>query len=268
VALAGAGVAARALWFEPRRTAVRRLELELPHWPADWDGFRIALVGDLHAGGPHIGLDRVEHVAGILSGLEPDLIALLGDYVDPGVRFGGRVEPEPIARALGAVRAPLGAVAVLGNHDWAEDGPRIAGALRDAGVRVLENDAVRLRREPVELWVAGVADATTRRPDVRRALAAVPDDAAVLLLSHDPDVFPRVPDRVALTLSGHTHGGQIDVPLVERSWLPSRFGERYAGGHVVEDGRHLVVSRGVGNSRLPVRLGVLPEVLLLTLRPV
>ena len=88
----------------------------------------------------------------------------------------------------------------------------------------------------------------------------------MLLLSHDPDVFPRVPDRVALTLSGHTHGGQVEVPLVSRGWIPSRFGERYAGGHVVERGRHLVVSRGVGNSRLPIRLGVPPEVWLLTLR--
>jgi predicted MPP superfamily phosphohydrolase len=143
----------------------------------------------------------------------------------------------------------------------------MAQALRDAGVRVLENEAVRLARIPAELWVAGLADATARRPDVDRALAAVPDDAATILLSHDPDMFPRVPERVALTLSGHTHGGQVDVPVVKRTWIPSRFGERYAGGHVVEGGRHLVISRGVGNSRLPVRLGVPPEVVLLSLRP-
>jgi predicted MPP superfamily phosphohydrolase len=246
---------------------VRRAEPELPRWPSELDGLRIAMVSDLHAGGPHIDLDRVERVASVVASLEPDLFALLGDYVDPQVRFGDRVEPEPVAERLGRVRAPLGSVAVLGNHDWADDGPRIAGALRDAGIRVLENDAVRLARVPGELWVAGLADATTRRPDVDRALAAVPDDAGVVLLSHDPDVFPRVPGRVALTLSGHTHGGQVDVPVVKGRWIPSRFGDRYAGGHVVEGGRHLVISRGVGNSRLPIRLGVPPEVVLLTLRP-
>jgi hypothetical protein len=266
VVLAGAGVAARALWFEPRRVAVRRADLELPRWPARFDGLRVALVSDLHAGGPHVDVEHVEHVAAVLGDLEPDLVALLGDYVDPEVALGGRVDPEPVAQALGRIRAPLGAVAVLGNHDWADDGPRIGAALRAAGIRVLENDAARLVRVPAELWVAGLADATTRRPDVERALAGVPDDAAVLLLSHDPDVFPRVPERVALTLSGHTHGGQVDVPLVRRGWIPSRFGERYAGGHVVEGGRHLVVSRGVGTSRLPIRLGVPPEVWLLTLR--
>ena len=246
---------------------MREFALALPAWPPALDGLRIAMVSDLHAGGPHIDLDRVERVVATVAGLRPDLFALLGDYLDPEVAFGGRIEPEPIAERLGRVRPPLGSVAVLGNHDWVDDGPRIADALRVAGVRVLENDAVRLARVPGELWVAGLADATTRRPDIDRALAAVPDEAAVLLLSHDPDVFPRVPDRVALTLSGHTHGGQVDVPLVKRSWIPSRFGERYAGGHVVEDGRHLVISRGVGNSRLPVRLGVPPEVVVMTLRP-
>ena len=255
------------MWFEPRRIVVRELALELPRWPAPLDGLRVAMVSDLHAGGPHIDLDRVERVTDVVRSLRPDLVALLGDYLDPEVTFGDRIEPEPIAERLGRVRAPLGSVAVLGNHDWADDGPRVAEALRTAGIRVLENEAVRLARVPEELWVAGLADATTRRPDVDRALAAVPDDAAVLVLSHDPDVFPRVPERVALTLSGHTHGGQVDVPLVRRSWIPSRFGERYAGGHVVERGRHLVVSRGVGSSRLPVRLGVPPEVVLMTLGP-
>ena len=244
---------------------MRTRRLELPRWPHAFDGLRIAVVSDLHAGGPHMNLDRVAHVADVVDGLRPDLVALLGDYVDPEVTLGGRVDPEPIADRLARVDAPLGSIAVLGNHDWHHDGPRVASALRSAGIRVLENDAVRLSREPSELWVGGLADMTKRRPDIDRALAAVPDDAAVLLLSHDPDVFPRVPERVALTLSGHTHGGQVDVPLVHRSWISSRYGTRYAGGHVVEDGRHLVVSRGVGSSRLPIRLGVPPEILVLEL---
>jgi len=121
-------------------------------------------------------------------------------------------------------------------------------------------------RRPAPLWVAGVADATERRPDVNAALAAVPADAAVLLLSHDPDVFPRVPARVALTVSGHTHGGQVDLPGVPRRVIPSRFGDRYARGHVVEGGRHLFVTSGVGTSRLPIRLARPPEIVVLKLR--
>jgi uncharacterized protein len=205
-------------------------------------------------------------VAALARGLRADLLVLLGDYVDPEVALGGALPPEEVAARLGAVRPPLGSVAVLGNHDWLTDGPRVAGALRAAGIRVLENEAVPLARSPVELWAAGLADASERRPDVSRALAAVPDRAAVLMLSHDPDLFPRIPGRVALTLSGHTHGGQVNVPGARRLWTPSRFGERYAGGHVVEDGRHLYISRGIGTSRLPVRLGAPPEVTLLRLR--
>ena len=264
VASAAAGLAAWSLWFEPRRVVVRRVTLELPRWPARWDGLKIALVSDLHAGSPHVDLDRVERVVEIAQSLKPDLVALLGDYVDGSSVMGTEMPAEAVAVLLGRLRAPLGTVAVLGNHDWAVDGDRVRGALRDAGIRVLENEAVAVHDD---LYVAGLADNYHREVDVEAALASVPDGAPTLLFSHDPDLFVRVPERVALTLSGHTHGGQFAVPGIRAVWTPSRFGERYAGGHVVEGGRHLFVSRGVGTSRLPIRLGAPPEVVLLELRP-
>jgi predicted MPP superfamily phosphohydrolase len=92
-----------------------------------------------------------------------------------------------------------------------------------------------------------------------------PEDAAVLLASHDPDLFPEVPERVALTVSGHLHGGQVNVPILRRATLPTRYGDRYLAGHVVEDGRHLYVSAGLGTAGLPVRLRRLPEVPVLRL---
>ena len=260
-----AGLVAYSTWVEPRRVAVRRVTLDLPRWPARWDGFRIVLVSDLHAGSAHVGLDRVERVVEIAQDLRPDLFALLGDYVDAASAFGAEMPAEAVAARLGRLRAPLGSVAVLGNHDWGVDGERVRGALRDAGVRVLENAATCVHDG---LYVAGLADPYHRVVDVEEALADVPEDAATILLSHDPDLFPRVPDRVALTLSGHTHGGQIALPKARARWTPTRFGERYAGGgHVVEGGRHLFVSRGIGTSRLPIRLGAPPEVVLLELRP-
>jgi predicted MPP superfamily phosphohydrolase len=115
------------------------------------------------------------------------------------------------------------------------------------------------------LWVAGVADARHRFPDLDAALAKPPPDAAILLACHDPDLFPRVPRRVALTVSGHLHGGQVDLPGLRRMVAPSYFGDRYLAGHVVEGGRHLYVSTGLGSSRLPVRFRRLPEVPLLVL---
>src|SRR5688500_14915182 len=120
-AAGAAALAAWALWIEPRRVVIRRETLELPRWPARLDGLRVALVSDLHAGAPHVGLDRVEQVAALVQAQRPDLVALLGDYVDPEVAFGNEVAPESVAARLAAMRAPLGSVAVLGNHDWKDD---------------------------------------------------------------------------------------------------------------------------------------------------
>ncbi|HEX2087569.1 MAG TPA: metallophosphoesterase [Solirubrobacteraceae bacterium] len=243
------------------------MELRLDRWPSVYDGFRLALVSDLHAGTPHVGVEQVERVAELVDREGPDLVALLGDYVDDEAAFAQAVRPADVAAALARIRAPLGRVAVLGNHDWLSGGEQVRGALQDAGITVLEDDALRLRSARVPLWVAGLADATERRPDVPSALAGVPEEAALIVLSHDPDLFPRVPRHAALTVSGHTHGGQVDLPVVRRHVIPSRFGDRYAAGHVEEDGRHLFVTRGVGTSWWPLRFRSPPEVVLLTLRP-
>jgi hypothetical protein len=260
------GVVAYATLVEPRRLRVRRASLALPHWPAALDGLRLVLVSDLHTGAPHVPPERLDRIVARANALGGDLIALLGDHVDHEVTFGQAPEPGDVAARLARLRAPLGVLAVLGNHDWRTDGEGIRAALDGAGVRVLEDEAVRVAREPAELWVTGLADASERSPDVARALAAVPADAAVLALSHDPDLFPRIPARVALTVSGHVHGGQVAIPRLRARWTPSRFGERYVDGHVVEDGRHLFVTSGVGTSNHPVRLGAPPELVVLTLR--
>ncbi len=262
-ASAAAALGWRALWHEPRHGRFRPRTLRLPHWPPALAGLRVAVVADLHAGAPHVGEERVARVVEAVNRRRPDLVLLLGDYVDPEVHLGSAVAPEAVARRLGELRAGLGVFAVLGNHDWRGDGPRVASALRDAGIPVLENDS----RRAGTLHVAGVADARTRMPDVGVALAAVPEDEPVLLLSHDPDVFPAVPARVALTVAGHTHAGQVAIPRLRRRAIPSRHGERYAHGHVVEDGRHLYVSAGIGTTGWPVRLLAPPEVPILRLVP-
>ena len=152
---------------------------------------------------------------------------------------------------------------MLGNHDWGHAGPRMAAALRDAGIAVLENEAL---RTSAGFWVAGLGDLQARDADVELALADVPLEQSVLLLSHNPDVFPCVPDRVALTISGHTHGAQVDIPVVREKTTPSRFGARYTGGHIVEDGRHLYAATGIGAARWPLRFRTKPEIALLELR--
>jgi predicted MPP superfamily phosphohydrolase len=223
-------------------------------------------VSDLHAGAPHVGVDKIERVVEKVNGERPDLIALLGDYIDPGVVFGDTVSPEAVAEQLSALDAPLGAFAVLGNHDWRNDGERVRRALRGVGVSVLENDAASVEHRGSVLWLVGLADATERVPDTFRPFSLVPEGAPLIVLTHDPDLFVRVPASAALTLAGHTHGGQVNVPGVRRLVIPSRFPERHGGGDVREGSQRMYVSRGIGTSRLPVRLGAPPEIAILTLR--
>jgi len=251
-------------------------------WPA---GLRltVAALADLHMGEPQMSLARVEEIVGATNALRPDLVLLLGDYAISRRLVTRHVAPAEGARVLAGLRAPLGVHAVLGNHDWWEDpeamrdrrGPPAWGrALMGAGLPVLENAAVRLRKDGQALWLLGLGDhwafrrSAPGRPrgrdDLPAALAAVTDDAPVLLAVHVPDVFATVPARVALTFAGHTHGGQVNI-LGWSPMVPSIYGNRYRYGHVVEDGRHLVVSGGLGTTALPVRFGVPPEITLVHL---
>ena len=260
------GAAALALtawagWLEPRRLVVRDIELTLPRWRLD--GMRAGVLSDVHAGVPHMPLAKLARAVDALNDRAPDVHLLLGDYLDSSQPWRRRLAPELVAKELARLRAPLGTIAVIGNHDWRNSGDRVWRALEAEGVTVLEDRAVGLANG---LWVAGLGDMRHRRPDVARALRKIPEDAPAIVLSHDPDMFPEVPERVSLTLAGHTHGGQVAIPLLRRPLLPSHYGERYARGHVIEHGRHLFVSSGLGTSGLPIRLLAPPEVLILTLR--
>ena len=262
-----------ALWctsVEPRRLVVTKAELELPLWPRELSGLKIALLADLHIGSPHWDLARLVELVERTNAEQPDLVLLAGDYQINDVVGGVFVEAEPIAERLGALRAPLGVLAVLGNHDWWNDGERTRRAFTAHGIKVLEEDALRLERAPgAAFYVIGLADQLTRSSDPKLAMSKVPAGAATLLLVHEPDVFASFASlgvSPSLTLAGHTHGGQVWLPLLGRRVVPSEFGERYAYGHVVEHGRHLFVSSGLGTSIIPVRLFVPPEIAILTLR--
>jgi len=255
-----------AFWLEPASLKVHVVSLQVPRWHVEHVDLKIAILTDLHVGSPHTGLDKLHEVVERTNRESPDLVVVLGDLVINGVVGGEFVEPEPIAEELKKLRAPLGVIAVLGNHDWWTDGKRISEALQRAGLSVLENQARRVERSGKSFWVVGIADMWTRKPDIAGSLQQVEDDAPVILITHNPDIFPEVPARVSLTLAGHTHGGQVNLPLVGRPIVPSKYEQRYAMGHVVEDGRHLFVSGGVGTSIIPVRFRVPPEIVILTLR--
>jgi len=255
-----------ALWafvLEPASLEVNRYELTLPRWPSEQDGLLVALLSDLHVGSPFNGVDKLEAIVARATASRPHIVLLAGDYVITGVRGGDPVPLETIASTLAKLQAPLGVFAVLGNHDHWYDGPRVRTAFESAGIRVLENESVRVEGGGFDFRLIGIGDLWEVKPDVGAILESLPEDLAAIAFTHNPDVFPLVTDRVALTLAGHTHGGQVDLPFFGAPVVPSRFGERYVRGHVVENGRHLFVTSGLGTSILAVRFRVPPEIALL-----
>lgn len=251
--------------IEPDRLVVNRVTINVRGWPSGFAGLKIVVVSDLHVGAPHIDVDKLQQVVSTINGQNPDLILMAGDFVIQGVAGGQFVEPEVIADKLKELRARWGVFAVLGNHDWWYDGERVIRALSGVGIRVLENDVAQIQQDGQSLWLVGLADMWTRQPDIEGALQKVSDDGPVIVLTHNPDIFPRIPARVTLTLAGHTHGGQVNLPLLGRRIVPSDYKERYAIGHIEEAGHHLFVTPGIGTSIIPVRFRVAPEISILTL---
>jgi uncharacterized protein len=267
--LLGAGVLLPAIWsfaVEPASLRTANYDIAVPRWPAPCDGVRVAVLADLHVGSPFNGLSKLQRIRELTQRARPDLILLAGDFVIHGVAGGRFSSPELIASELRSLSAPLGVWAVLGNHDWWLDAPRVQRAFESVGIPVLEDAAVSVGRGPCRFWVAGISDFWEGRHDVARALSSVPDSAPVVAFTHNPDLFPTIPARVSLTIAGHTHGGQVYLPLIGRPVVPSNYGQRYAAGHIVEENRHLFVSSGLGTSIIPVRFLVPPEISIVVLR--
>src|SRR5712672_128655 len=270
--------------IEPARLRVARYNLSPPRWPSDFK-LSIAVIADLHACDPWMSLDRIHGIVERTNALQADIIVMLGDYV-AGHRHVTRLIPAAKwAPVLAGLKAPLGVHAILGNHDWWDDkavqrdgqGPTKARrALEAAGIPVYENDVARLTKAGRPFWLAGLGDqlayfpARRFRPvsrigvdDLTATLAKVKDDAPVILLAHEPDVAIRVPSRVSLQLSGHTRGGQVRL-LGWARVVQSRYGNRFAYGHT-RASCDVVVSGGLGCSIMPIRIGVPPEIVLVTL---
>lgn len=275
-----------AFAYEPLvRLGIARYRLTPPGWTPGLK-LRVVALADIHACEPWMSESRITAICHRANELEGDVTVLLGDYASGMNMVTQYVHSSRWSKALATLRAPLGVHAIMGNHDWWEDrtaqkngGMETFGhrAFADVGIPVYGNRAVRLEKDGRGFWLAGLEDQLALLPgrkwgrtrmlgldDLDGTMAQVTDDAPVILLAHEPDIFPRVPERVSLTLSGHTHGGQIRF-LGRSPIVPSRYGNRYAYGHIVEDGRNIIVSGGLGCSIAPVRFGVPPEIVVIDL---
>ncbi len=258
-----------AFWgffIEPGRLVVRRQTIQIANWPSELSGLKVAVLSDIHVDRWFVDEKKVRSIVERTNQLEPDVIVILGDYMSGNGWVRQQVEPEVFAPILKNLNAPLGVYSVLGNHDWWYDGKHLREELERNGIKVLENEVMQLNARNTSLWLVGLSDLWTRPQRINETIERVPQGEPIIALAHNPDIFPRLPQHVQLLLGGHTHGGQVRFPIIGSVVASSRLGDRYSRGHVFENNRHLFVTTGIGTSIMPVRFGVTPEIVLLTLK--
>ncbi len=280
------GIAALAYsyFIEPHRLVINATELKIQHWNTAFDGLRIVAFSDIHGGSNGVDEAKIRDIVELANAQEADLIVLLGDYVsqtDPRGRDGKRplrMSVETIAANLSGLRAKLGVFAVLGNHDGWHDDRAIETALNSSGIHVLNGEVAVVQRNGANLRVLGLKDhqkITNWKAYAEEARALLEPTAGagdVLVLQHSPDVAPIIngSDKVSadlkLMIAGHTHGGQVWLPVLGRPIVPSSYGQRFAAGHMKENGLDIFVTTGIGTSILPTRFMVPPEIAVITVR--
>lgn len=239
---------------------VTEVDVKIRDLPAAFDGYRIAHVSDVHCG-PHVPAWMFLGWARRARSLRPDLVALTGDLITTGEGY-----LDDVAAFVKGLEAPDGVFACMGNHDYFQTESGVVRALEEGGATLLRNRSTPVRRRGGVLHLAGIDDRWTHKDDVPRALHQLPPDGTVVMLAHDPASWPDIAGRgVALTLSGHTHGGQFGLPFGPKLNL-GRLSSRFSAGLFRNRNAALFVSRGVGTTGVPTRVGMAPEIALLVLR--
>lgn len=265
-----------AYFIEPRQLVVRQVDLKVLGWDSKLDGLKIAILSDIHAGSNYVTKDRLRQIVSVVNKADPDLVVILGDFVSPGRGEFQIVEmPESeIADGLSGLRARLGVYAVFGNWDfWSER--ILRRELGKVGIRILENEVVVIEQEGTKFRLFGLEDHTkfgSWKPKIEKwkeILAPTEEEGDLIVLEHSPDVLPMITGerlispKLRLILAGHTHGGQVWLPLIGSPLVPSSYGQRYVRGHIRENGVDMFVTTGIGTSILPIRFMVPPEVVIL-----
>lgn len=261
-------LAADSFLIEPNLPQLVRQEIAIRRWPQRMDGFTVALLSDFHYD-PYFSVHPIRAAVGMVNELRPDLIVLTGDFISIplfGNVSGGAAPAEPCAQLLRQMRAPHGLWAVMGNHDAGTNPNRVTGVLRESGIQVLRNQSVPIEKDGSRFWLGGLGDVIGERADIPATLHGIPSDEATVLLVHEPDYADHVASYpVDLQLSGHSHGGQLRIPVLMPLYLP-KLGRKYVSGRYQVRDLALYTNRGLGTINIPVRFNCPPEITLLTLR--
>jgi uncharacterized protein len=259
-------------WIEPDRLVIHKETISVRHWDTSLDGFKIVAISDIHGGSDFINTEKIKEIVELANAQNPDLIVLLGDFVSQ-VHDGSKsikerdlkMSIEDITENLQDFKARYGTFAVIGNHDWWYDEKRCRTALEKAGFTVLENEAKSFEVNQITVNIVGIEDFWKRRTvNINEVLAKLPSPENTIGITHNPDSFAQTPDSLAILFAGHTHGGQVNFPLIGAPIVPAK--KKYTAGHVVENDKNLFVTTGIGTSGLGIRFRVPPEIAVITLK--
>lgn len=266
---AGLGLASYAWLIEPNEVDVQHVDIKLERIPSAFDGFKIALLSDLHFG-PYTGAREIREAVNAVNKLQPDMVALLGDYVSEPLLRGDKKAPakkaEPCAEILLGLKSRLGSFAVLGNHDVYTDPDFVAETLKAQGISLLQNSKQALEEHGARIWLLGTNDAVLSNCDVEATMAGIPAAEIKILLAHEPDIADHSAKLgIDVQFSGHSHAGQVRAPGLPPLYLPP-LGKKYYAGYYRVGGLQLYTNRGIGTVGVPFRFLCPPEVTLITLR--
>jgi predicted MPP superfamily phosphohydrolase len=260
-----------AFWIEPRQLIVKEVTIALPKLTHP---VKAVVIGDIQPIRQHWPKERLNQAIDLAAKQKPDIVFYVGDYAYEqrwaqryGIQDWFSVDPADIVKAMARINAPMGVYAVMGNHDYWWNGEAVKKMIRATHIQLLLNEARLAQTGRQTLWVAGLDDLVSGQPySLKQALSKTNDTTPIVLLSHSPDIFPSVPASVALTLAGHTHGGQVYIPGIGRPIVPVRY-KKYAMGLFKENGRQLFVTSGIGTAIVPIRFLTPPEIVVLNLVP-
>ncbi|MBV9216076.1 MAG: metallophosphoesterase [Acidobacteria bacterium] len=275
-----------AYFIEPKRLLLNAQELQIQGLDPAFDGLKIVVIGDVHGGSNGVDKAKLRLIVALANEQQPDLVVLLGDYVSQAGRADNsgkrplKMPIEDVADGLAGLRSTLGVFAVLGNHDGAYSDERVAAALTSDGYRVLQNEVVVIERNGRPLRLLGfidhlkLADRWSEISHDAKPWLSDKGQGQIIALEHSPDILPAItgeqsvsPD-LKLILAAHTHGGQVWLPVIGTPIVPSSYGQKYSYGHIKENDVDMFVTSGVGESILPIRFMMPPEIAVLTLRAV
>jgi predicted MPP superfamily phosphohydrolase len=268
-AVGAVAVVGDGILLAPNFPRIVRQVLRLQRWPERLNGFTVAVLSDFHYD-PFFSIHPLHATIGMVNGLHPDLVVLVGDFVSVppfGDEKKAAFAAEPCARLLRRITAPHGLWAVMGNHDDATDPERVTRALQAENIQVLDNQSQPIEQDGARFWLAGVDDVLNGTADLSKTMHNVPAGEAVILLAHEPDFADEAAQfPIDLQLSGHSHGGQIRIPFLPPLYLPE-LAKKYFWGTYHIGPLTLHTSAGLGTIGIPMRLNCPPEITLLTLRP-